>query len=294
MPPKSPCLDTTLASCAVSSPSVGASLMLLTQRFVKMLDCAADGVLDLNIASWELNISKRCIYNIARALEGINLVKKKNNKVEWLGRQTNVSLNPELEALQDEEKKLDELIEGCMQHIYEMYGDVNMWKFAYVTYEDVQNIPSLKEQTVIAIKAPAGTKVEVAHPEQNLQVRVCSFFGPVHAFVCSDMDMESSTSTSLPDAHLVLPSCDSSLSRVSSKDDTDRTSEGNTASKPPSEMSANLPPVVTSASPLQDRESARCVVSSLPVCVRGEDDLSLVKDDSTTDVLSSDLEPDFL
>lgn len=38
--------------------------------------------------------------------------------------------------------------------------------FAYLTYDDVQRIPSLKEQTVIVIKAPAETKLEVPHPEE--------------------------------------------------------------------------------------------------------------------------------
>lgn len=42
-----------------------------------------------------------------------------------------------------------------------------MWiTFAYLTYEDIQTIPSLKEQTVIVIKAPAETKLEVPHPEE--------------------------------------------------------------------------------------------------------------------------------
>lgn len=43
--------------------------------------------------------------------------------------------------------------------------------FAYLTYEDVQRIPNLKEQTVIVIKAPPGTKLEVPHP---VEVCFCS------------------------------------------------------------------------------------------------------------------------
>lgn len=45
-----------------------------------------------------------------------------------------------------------------------------MITFAYLTYEDVQRLPNLKEQTVIVIKAPAGAKLEVPHPEE---VRFC-------------------------------------------------------------------------------------------------------------------------
>lgn len=45
-----------------------------------------------------------------------------------------------------------------------------MITFAYLTHEDVQRIPMLKEQTVIVIKGPAGTKLEVPHPKE---VRLC-------------------------------------------------------------------------------------------------------------------------
>lgn len=41
-----------------------------------------------------------------------------------------------------------------------------MITFAYLTYEDVQKILNLKDQTVIVIKAPVGTKLEVPHPEE--------------------------------------------------------------------------------------------------------------------------------
>lgn len=51
-----------------------------------------------------------------------------------------------------------------------------MITFAYLTYEDVQRIPNLKEQTVIVIKAPAGTKLEVPHPDE---VGVCNDHVPL-------------------------------------------------------------------------------------------------------------------
>lgn len=41
-----------------------------------------------------------------------------------------------------------------------------MITFAYLTYEDVQRIAKLKEQTVFVIKGPAGTKLEVPHPKE--------------------------------------------------------------------------------------------------------------------------------
>lgn len=45
---------------------------------------------------------------------------------------------------------------------------ISKFTFAYLTYDDVQRIPYLKDQTVIIIKAPAETKLEVPHPEEVL------------------------------------------------------------------------------------------------------------------------------
>lgn len=38
--------------------------------------------------------------------------------------------------------------------------------FAYISYDDVKRIPSLNDQTVIVIKAPAETRLEVPDPAE--------------------------------------------------------------------------------------------------------------------------------
>lgn len=83
--------------------------------------------------------------------------------------------------------------------------------YAYLTYKDIREIPSLKEETVILIKAPPETTLQVPHPEevkcsemflngvlapspksvcfpgaQSLQVYLHSVFGPIDALLCSD------------------------------------------------------------------------------------------------------------
>ena len=42
--------------------------------------------------------------------------------------------------------------------------------YAYVTYQDIRSIKSLDEQTVIAIKAPPETRLEVPDPGANIQI----------------------------------------------------------------------------------------------------------------------------
>ncbi|XP_077937419.1 transcription factor E2F3 isoform X2 [Gasterosteus aculeatus] len=163
------------------------SLGLLTQRFAEMLSRSADGVLDLNLVAQQLNAPKRRVYDVTNVLEGIHLIKKKSkNFIEWLGGDSNVRIDEELKALVEEERRLDELIQSCTKQVHQLCDNQNTRRFAYLTYEDVQRIPSLKEQTVIVIKAPAETKLEVPHPEESLQVHLSSTQGPIEAFLCSD------------------------------------------------------------------------------------------------------------
>lgn len=163
------------------------SLGLLTRRFAELLGCSADGVLDLNVVSRELGTSKRRIYDITNVLEGVQLIKKKSkNHIQWWGGQLNLGNNSELKALCEEESKLDELIHSCTQQVQKLCEDHHSQRYAYLTYEDMHNIPSLRDQTVIVIKAPAETKLEVPHPEESLQIHISSIQGPVDVFICSD------------------------------------------------------------------------------------------------------------
>ncbi|XP_039675422.1 transcription factor E2F3 isoform X2 [Perca fluviatilis] len=193
------------------------SLGFLTQRFAEMLRRSADGVLDLNLVAQELNAPKRRVYDVTNVLEGIQLIKKKSkNFVEWLGGQMTVDLDQELKTLVEEERRLDELIQSCTRQVHQLCENRSSQKFAYLTYEDVQRIPSMKEQTVIVIKAPAETKLEVPHPEESLQVHLSSTQGPIEVFLCSDdpIPMEatdSSVANGANSSHL-----DSSADRSSS------------------------------------------------------------------------------
>uniref|UniRef100_A0A3B5R2C0 E2F/DP family winged-helix DNA-binding domain-containing protein n=2 Tax=Xiphophorus TaxID=8082 RepID=A0A3B5R2C0_XIPMA len=52
------------------------SLVLLTRKFAQRLNHCLGGVVDLNLVSSELKVSKRRLYDITNVLEGINLMKK--------------------------------------------------------------------------------------------------------------------------------------------------------------------------------------------------------------------------
>ncbi|XP_078810656.1 transcription factor E2F3 isoform X1 [Oryzias latipes] len=163
------------------------SLGLLTQKFADMLRHSPDGVLDLNVVCQKLGAPKRRVYDITNVLEGIKLIRKKSKShIQWLGGHVNLLVNGKVKALEQEEKNLDRLIQNCAYQIRELRGNQQMHRYAYLTYKDIREIPSLKEETVILIKAPPETTLQVPHPEESLQVYLHSVFGPIDALLCSD------------------------------------------------------------------------------------------------------------
>ncbi|XP_051927897.1 transcription factor E2F3 [Hippocampus zosterae] len=163
------------------------SLVLLTRKFLSMLQQSKDGVLDLNLVTQELNSSKRRVYDVTNVLEGINLIKKiYKNHVQWLGDWLNKDTIKMMNDLSEKEKKLDELIKSCTRAIHGICVDEQTSRFAYVTYEDIQSIPFMREQTVLVIKGPEDTTLDVTHPKESLQVHLKSTRGPIDVLICSD------------------------------------------------------------------------------------------------------------
>ena len=66
-------------------PRAEKSLGILTAKFVKLLQEAKDGVVDLKLAADQLDVKqKRRIYDITNVLEGIGLIEKNSkNIIQW-------------------------------------------------------------------------------------------------------------------------------------------------------------------------------------------------------------------
>ncbi|TNM95331.1 hypothetical protein fugu_016414 [Takifugu bimaculatus] len=178
------------------------SLGLLTKKFVGLIAESPDGVLDLNWATEVLEVQKRRIYDITNVLEGVQLIRKKSkNHIQWLvgdvfeggagGGQKACTLRKEIGDLEQAEKCLDELIlssTGQLKHLTE-HGDNQ--RLGYVTYQDIRSIGSLQDQTVIAVKAPADTKLEVPDTEgESLQIYLKSKNGPIEVYLCPEDGLE--------------------------------------------------------------------------------------------------------
>ncbi|XP_052002454.1 transcription factor E2F3-like [Xyrauchen texanus] len=96
------------------------------------------------------------------------------------------TLSSELTQLVQEEHRLDELIQSCTQEVKRMTESSHNQKFAYVTYQDLRQDRGLRDQTVIVVKAPSETKLEVPDPQESLQVHLTSTKGPIDVFLCPD------------------------------------------------------------------------------------------------------------
>jgi len=204
------------------------SLGLLTKKFVSLLQEAPEGVLDLNAASTKLSVQKRRIYDITNVLEGIGLIEKKSkNNIQWRGTSTGVkekrkemaSLRSELEELNTQESQIDDYIRQMQEMLKELTDSDENAMNSYVTHEDIRNLVNFHGETLIAIKAPSGTTLEVPDPDEGMQpphrryqIFLKSSGGPIDVYLVSQHDEDDtsnnnsslSSSTSVTN-HLTTP-----------------------------------------------------------------------------------------
>lgn len=177
------------------------SLGLLTTKFVNLLKESQDGVLDLNKAAEKLSVQKRRIYDITNVLEGIGIIEKKSkNNIRWrhqidasrTSEQELANLQSEFDALKTEEAALDEQIASMQTRLRDLASGEHCAAYAYVTHNDIKSIPELRHDTLIAIKAPPGTELEVPDPDEGMpygerryQIFLKSTSGPIDCLLVS-------------------------------------------------------------------------------------------------------------
>ncbi|XP_069018989.1 transcription factor E2F4 [Embiotoca jacksoni] len=189
------------------------SLGLLTTKFVTLLQEAKDGVLDLKAAADTLAVrQKRRIYDITNVLEGIGLIEKKSkNSIQWKGvgpgcntreiADKLIDLKAELDDLAVRENELDQQRVWVQQSIKNVTDDSNNSPMAYIKHEDLCG--AFKGDTLLAIRAPIGTQLEVPIPESVLngqrkyQIRLKSSSGPIEVLLVNK-DPSSASPVVLP------------------------------------------------------------------------------------------------
>ncbi|KAK4480893.1 hypothetical protein RD792_011747, partial [Penstemon davidsonii] len=210
--PSTPNSSVVLKSADASSPFTPAgscrydsSLSLLTKKFIALIKHAEDGELDLNKAADTLQVQKRRIYDITNVLEGIGLIEKKlKNRIRWKGLDSSrpgevdndgTLLQAEIENLTLEERSLDERTRQMQEKLRDLSEDENNQKWLFVTEEDIKNLPCFQNQTLIAVKAPHGTTLEVPdpdeavdYPQRRYRIILRSTMGPIDVYLVSQFE----------------------------------------------------------------------------------------------------------
>ncbi|KAE9621734.1 hypothetical protein Lal_00032809 [Lupinus albus] len=203
------CPPTPISEAGSPSPASNcrydSSLGLLTKKFIHLLKHAEGGNLDLNNAAETLEVQKRRIYDITNVLEGIGLIEKKiKNNIHWKGVDCSSSgeqngdvsmLKEEVEKLSLEECRLDGQISEMQERLRSLSEDENKKKFFFVTEDDIKSLPCFQNETLIAIKAPHGTTLEVPEPEEAVdypqrryRVILISKMGPIDVYLISQFE----------------------------------------------------------------------------------------------------------
>ncbi|KAG1964054.1 transcription factor E2F6 [Pimephales promelas] len=198
----------------------------LTKRFMQLIHTAPNGVLDLNEVTQKLGARKRRVYDITNVLTGIHLIKKTSkNKIQWMGpgavgsigNQWSPKTKADLLNLKSTEEALDWLIKDCAQQLFALtdlkdnaeypltFSD-NLCTSAYVTYEDICKIGVFKDQTIIAVRAPEETKLEVPTPtEESIQIHLKGSRGPIHILTCETEGPNDAVDPANTESQLVKP-----------------------------------------------------------------------------------------
>ncbi|KAL3684761.1 hypothetical protein R1sor_002783 [Riccia sorocarpa] len=177
------------------------SLGLLTKKFIELIKQADDGVLDLNKAADTLNVQKRRIYDITNVLEGIGLIEKKlKNRIRWKGLgvirpgegKDDAALQAEVDELLEQERQMDQRISEMRERLRILSENESNKRWLYVTEDDIKNLPCFQNETLIAIKAPHGTTLEVPDPDETVeyphrryQILLRSTMGPIDVYLVS-------------------------------------------------------------------------------------------------------------
>lgn len=184
------------SSTSTKTPQMGktfdSSLGQLTKRFVDLLKASPDQVIDLNHAVSKLKIQKRRIYDITNVLEGVGLiVKVGNNNVAWNADSMAAGLAPSVAQMpgvvdyrptledEKEEEKLDHYLSIVKSRAGEFpqerhpshasseeTGGPDSRLHMYVPYGSITRNPAFGNDTVIGLRAPVGTTVQVPDPAQ--------------------------------------------------------------------------------------------------------------------------------
>lgn len=102
-------------------------------------------------------------------------------------------LKDELREAKRHETLLDLHTASLQESLRRMAEDESTKQLAYLTHVDIRNIPCFTEDTLLAVKAPYGSTLEVPDPDEGMppgrrryEVQLSSRNGPIDVFLIQD------------------------------------------------------------------------------------------------------------
>ena len=129
----------------------------VAREFMKWAHAEPTSILNLNDASASMGTVMRRIYEVVNMLEGLGLMKRTGVTEVRTCREFDPTRHTELRKLEEDEDKLDALIEQVESQCNAQYEDT---KHAYVSHEDFMIARQRRDQTVLVIKPTADTLME--------------------------------------------------------------------------------------------------------------------------------------
>ncbi|KAI3952611.1 hypothetical protein MKW92_030526 [Papaver armeniacum] len=101
----------------------------------------------------------------------------------------------EVENLSMEERRLDDRIRDMQERLRTLAKTEKQSKWLFVTEEDIKSLPCFQNETLIAIKAPHGTTLEVPdpdeavdYPQRRYRIVLRSTMGPIDVYLVSQFE----------------------------------------------------------------------------------------------------------
>lgn len=117
-------------------------------------------------------------------------------------------LKEELREAKRHETLLDLHTASLQDALRKMADNDALKQLAYLTHVDIRNIPCFTEDTLLAVKAPYGSTLEVPDPDEGMapgrrrhEIQLSSRAGPIDVFLIQDAN-EPSSEASMHSTHL--------------------------------------------------------------------------------------------
>lgn len=135
---------------------------------------------------------ERHLVDVISIMEGLCLIQRKTaGHVQWIGRcelstlLTRSRQSREMERMRLVEETLDGLIKLCARQLFDTTDHPDNAALAYVTHADVSRLPGLQDQTLMVVRAPEETRLEIPPPtEESIKVHLKGGKGPITVVAC--------------------------------------------------------------------------------------------------------------